>query len=75
MCVDNRLPYKRKENEWFHKIECKYNPYIAKWEGEEGYQTLEECGVLSNEKGFSIDHEKIAKINAVLWDEEDIENK
>ena len=75
MCIENRIPIQRNKNEWFHKIECKYNPYIAKWEGEEGYQTLEECGVLSNEKGFSIDHEKIAKINAVLWDEEDIENK
>lgn len=69
MCVDNRLPFKRKENEWYHKIECNYNPYIAKWEGEEGYKTLEECGVISNESGFSIDHDKIAKINAELWSE------
>jgi SPASM domain peptide maturase of grasp-with-spasm system len=70
MCVDNRLPIERSENDWFHKTECNYNPYIAKWEGEEGYQTLEECGVISNENGFSIDHEKISKINAVLWGED-----
>ena len=69
MCVDNRLPYKRSEKEWYHKIECNYNPYIAKWEGEEGYKTLEECGVISNESGFSIDHDKIAKVNAELWSE------
>ena len=70
MCVDNRLPYQRTEIEWYHKQECNYNPYIAKWKGEEGYRTLEECGVISNENGFSIDHEKIAKINEELWGEE-----
>jgi len=69
MCVDNRLPYKRSEKEWYHKIECNYNPYIAKWESEKGYKTLEECGVISNENGFTIDHDKIAKINAELWSE------
>ena len=73
MCVDNRLPYKRKENEWFHKIECNYNPYIAKWLGEKGYKTLEECGVFSNENGFFINHEKISKINEVLWNEKEVE--
>ena len=71
MCVDNRLPYERSPNEWYHKIECNYNPYIAKWEGEEGYRTLAECGVISNEEGFSIDHEKIAEINEELWGEDD----
>lgn len=72
MCVDNRLPYERNENEWYHKIECNYNPYIAKWEDEEGYRTLAECGVISNENGFSIDHEKIEEINKELWEEEDV---
>ena len=68
MCVDNRLPYQRKsDNLWYHNTECNYNPYIAKWKGEEGYRTLNECGVVSNEKGFSIDHERIAAINEELW--------
>lgn len=71
MCLDNRTPYQRENKQWYHKIECKYNPYIARWEGEEGYLTLVECGVISNEKGFSVDHEKIAKINSVLWFEEE----
>ncbi len=70
MCVDNRLPYERDKNQWYHKQECNYNPYIAKWKNEEGYRTLEECGVISNEKGFSIDHDKIAAINEELWGEE-----
>lgn len=65
-CVDNRVPIKRAKDEWFHKIECNYNPYIAKWAGEDGHQTLEECGVISNESGFSIDHEKIKQINLKL---------
>ena len=69
ICVDNKVPYQRSENEWYHKIECNYNPYISKWKGEEGYKTLAECGVISNENGFSIDHDKIAEINKVLWGE------
>jgi radical SAM protein with 4Fe4S-binding SPASM domain len=69
MCVDNKIPYQRSENEWYHKLECNYNPYIAKWEGEEGYKTLAECGVISNKNGFSIDHDKIAEINKELWGE------
>lgn len=69
MCIDNKIPSQRTENEWYHKIECNYNPYIAKWEGEDGYKTLAECGVISNENGFSIDHEKIAEINKELWGE------
>jgi SPASM domain peptide maturase of grasp-with-spasm system len=69
MCTDNRVPFKRKKNEWFHKTECFFNPYISKWKEEEGYKTLSECGVISNENGFSIDHDKIAEINKVLWGE------
>ena len=69
MCIDNKIPSQRTENEWYHKIECNYNPYIAKWKDEDGYKTLAECGVISNENGFSIDHDKIAEINKVLWGE------
>lgn len=68
-CNDNRLPIRRNNGSWYHKTECNYNPYIAKWKGEEGYRTLAECGVISNEEGFSIDHERIAKINEELWGE------
>lgn len=70
MCVDNRLPYEREKDQWYHKTECNYNPYISKWKDEAGYRTLAECGVVSNEHGFSIDHEKIAAINKELWGEE-----
>ncbi len=33
LCVDNRMPYQRSGREWYHKIECNYNPYISKWQG------------------------------------------
>lgn len=70
MCLDNRVPIERSESEWFHTLECNYNPYICKWAGEEGYQNLSSIGVVSNENGFSIDHKKIGEINANLWEEE-----
>ncbi len=66
MCVDNRVPIERKSNEWYNSLECNYNPYIGKWEGEEGYLSLADCGVISNEKGFIIDHEKVRKINSLI---------
>jgi hypothetical protein len=66
MCVDNRVPIERKSNEWYNSLECNYNPYIGKWEGEEGYLSLADCGVISNEKGFIIDHEKVQKINSLI---------
>lgn len=74
MCIDNRLPYKRKDGSWYHKTECNYNPYICKWEHEDGCQRLKECEVISDEHGFSINHEKITAINKMLWEEEEPEN-
>lgn len=56
MCVDNRLPIKRNSNEWFHASECNYNPYLGKWLGEEGYSSLSECGIISDEHGFHIEN-------------------
>jgi SPASM domain peptide maturase of grasp-with-spasm system len=68
MCTDNRLPFKRTENEWYHKTECDYNPYINKWKGEKGYVSLADCGVFSSEKSYSKDEKKISSINKELWD-------
>lgn len=69
MCMDNRVPHPRRSSAWYHEEECPYNPYICKWKGEEGYRTLAECGVTSNAEAFSIDHDRIAAINAELWGE------
>ncbi len=69
MCIDSKIPNQRSENEWYNTLECNYNPYISKWLDEDGYKTLAECGIISNENGFSIDHEKITEINNELWGE------
>jgi radical SAM protein with 4Fe4S-binding SPASM domain len=75
MCVDNRVPVERNNLEWYHITECNYNPYIAKWSHEKGYHSLLECGVISNETDFSIDHTRIAAINAQLSREEERETE
>lgn len=70
MCLDCRAFIDDSKNPNSRPFKCNYNPYIAKWKDEEGYRTLAECGVTSDENGFTIDHEKIAKINEELWGEE-----
>lgn len=69
ICFDNRVPQKRNDDTWFNIVECNYNPFIAKWRGDEGYKTLIECGIESNENGFKIDEVKLNQINDVLWGE------
>lgn len=51
MCIDNRLPSQREDGSWYYQQECAYNPYIAKWKGEKGYQSLKASGIVVNEKG------------------------
>lgn len=67
LCCDDKLPLKRKDHEWFNTIECHYNPYISKWKNEDGFLTLTECGIISNANEFSMNTEKINKINKELW--------
>jgi SPASM domain peptide maturase of grasp-with-spasm system len=43
MCIDSRDPKKAENNHWFFDSECGYNPYIAKWEDEEGYSKPKIC--------------------------------
>lgn len=73
MCVDAAIPNKRKDNSWYRSSECNYNPYISKWNNEEGYKTLSECGIIVGETGFSIDKEKLNTIINELWEEQEIE--
>jgi len=42
MCTDCRAFIKDTKNICSQPAKCPYNPYIAKWEGEEGYITVEE---------------------------------
>lgn len=69
VCVDNRVPIQRNENEWYHQTECNFNPYITKWKHDEGYKTLSNCGIQSDNFGFNLDHEKIERINYELWEQ------
>lgn len=68
LCVDNRIPLKADiENTWYYNTDCAYNPYISKWEEEEGYLSLEESGVTVSSKGVIIDSEKLHSINERIW--------
>lgn len=67
MCMDNRIPYQRRDGDWYHKEECSYNPYIGKWKDEEGYKSLKEIGVISDENWFFIDYNKVDQINKEIW--------
>jgi SPASM domain peptide maturase of grasp-with-spasm system len=49
MCVDSRIPKQISDTEWSHDVECNYNPYIAKWKGEDGYITRNEFQNATNE--------------------------
>ncbi len=49
---------------------CHYNPYIAKWQGEEGYVPVEKCGTYTKEKGFVVNKRKVNTLNKQIWGEE-----
>lgn len=53
MCVDSRVPKILSINSvWGFDIECNFNPYVTKWNTEEGYQTVAQSiadGVVSEE--------------------------
>ncbi|WP_075341718.1 hypothetical protein [Tenacibaculum agarivorans] len=53
MCVDNRIPFQRIPKEWYHENECTYNPFISKWQGEKGYQSIKSLGIRSTKDEFS----------------------
>lgn len=67
MCTDCRAFLKDPGNIYSQPTKCEYNPYIAKWKGEDGYVPVEECGSYMNEK-FIIFEEKIAALNKLLWE-------
>jgi SPASM domain peptide maturase of grasp-with-spasm system len=67
MCTDCRAYIKDPENIYSQPAKCSYNPYIAKWQGEEGYVPVEDCGTYSKETGFMVDKKKVNKLNKILW--------
>lgn len=69
MCTDCRVYIKDPENIYSQPSKCTYNPYIAKWQGEDGYVPVEECGTYSRETGFVVNNERVAELNAQIWGE------
>jgi SPASM domain peptide maturase of grasp-with-spasm system len=69
MCTDCRAYIKDSENIYSQPAKCPYNPYICKWEGEEGYVPVEECGTYTRETGFVPNKRKINKLNKQIWGE------
>ncbi|HQB76849.1 MAG TPA: grasp-with-spasm system SPASM domain peptide maturase [Tenuifilaceae bacterium] len=63
LCTDCRIFIKDPSNPYSQPAKCTYNPYIAKWQGEEGYVPVEYCGHYSPETGFVPDHNKISSLN------------
>ena len=70
MCTDCRAFIKDPENIYSQPAKCTYNPYICKWEGEDGYVPVEECGTYSRETGFVPDKKRIKKLNKQIWGDE-----
>jgi len=69
MCIDKRKPLQRTDNEWYFETECAYNPFIGKWKGDQGYQSLERCGVVSDASGYIVDSEQISQVNSEILHE------
>ena len=59
ICTDCRSIIKDLNYRYSQPVKCKYNPYLGKWEGEEGYVPVEECGTYSQVTGFVPNVEKI----------------
>ena len=54
MCTDCRAHIKDANNIYSQPAKCPYNPYIAKWEGEEDYITVEEWRKISIKRSKKI---------------------
>lgn len=69
MCTDCRAYLKQADNIYSQPAKCNYNPYIAKWKGEDGYVSVEECGFYNEHGEFVLDKEKVDAYNLQLWGE------
>ncbi len=67
ICTDCRAFIKDPDNIYSQPAKCHYNPYIAKWKGEEGYVAVEECGTYTKETGFVVNKRKVNKLNKEIY--------
>lgn len=66
LCIDNRMLIQMVQNIYYHETECDYNPYIAKWKGENDFRDLNSVGIFSNYDGVQINNKKLsAYLNVV----------
>ncbi|SER81478.1 hypothetical protein [Pedobacter rhizosphaerae] len=68
MCTDTRVPEKEAEH-WFHHAECVYNPYISKWNNEEGYLNLKASGITVSASGCTINKDQLSETFNKIWSE------
>jgi len=66
MCVDSRVPVKGSE-EWYHETECRYNPFISKWDDEPGYLNLSDAGITISASGSEINKKKLSGQFKKAW--------
>jgi hypothetical protein len=71
MCIDDKIPI---NNGFFWTLEeeCSYNPYICKWQNEEGHISIKECGTFTEKSGFVPNNRKIAAHAKEIWGKEDV---
>jgi radical SAM protein with 4Fe4S-binding SPASM domain len=68
MCFDDsEITHIGNGNKYKRKNECKYNSYISKWEWEEGYLNLNQCGIIFTGTEYQIDIAKLASINESIY--------
>ena len=60
MCLDCRVFIDDPNNAYSRPSKCGYNPYICKWEGEEGFVPINEIGYYKDNR-FKLDAAKIKK--------------
>jgi SPASM domain peptide maturase of grasp-with-spasm system len=66
-CSDCRVFIQDQNNPFSKPSKCQYNPYISKWEWEEGYLPEQATGISILENQLVIDTEKLDQINSLLW--------
>lgn len=59
ICTDCRAYLKQAQNMYSQPEKCTYNPYIAKWKGDQGYMPVEECGSYNAEGKFILNKKKV----------------
>jgi hypothetical protein len=66
MCVDSRVPIKGDEK-WYHETECRYNPFMSKWDDELGYLNLSNAGITISASGCEINKKKLKQEFKKAW--------